>query len=138
MTDAEPQEIDGVRSTDGAGPDQTGRRPAGPGNGIDLMVDVPHPARMYDYFLGGKHNFPPDRETGEQVIKLYPNSRDVVRQNRMFMNRSTRYLAAEAGIRQFLDIGTGIPTSPNLHEVAQSVAPESRVVYTDNDPLVPA
>nr|WP_285899785.1 SAM-dependent methyltransferase [Frankia sp. R82] len=105
-----------------------------PAGGVDLRIDVPHPARMYDYFLGGKDNFPADRETGEQVLKLFPSSRIVVRQNRLFMARATRYLAAEAGIRQFLDIGTGIPTSPNLHEVAQQVAPESRVVYTDNDP----
>ncbi|SNQ49459.1 conserved hypothetical protein [Frankia canadensis] len=122
MTEAEPQEIDSTREGSAAG--------------IDLQVDVPHPARMYDYFLGGKDNFPADRETGDQVIKVFPNSRNVVRQNRMFMNRSTRYLAAEAGIRQFLDIGTGIPTSPNLHEVAQSITPGARVVYTDNDPIV--
>nr|WP_157467825.1 SAM-dependent methyltransferase [Frankia sp. QA3] len=106
------------------------------GAGLDLKVDVPHPARMYDYFLGGKDNFPADRKTAEQVIGVFPNSRIVVRQNRTFMTRTTRYLAAEAGVRQFLDIGTGIPTSPNLHEVAQSVVPEARIVYTDNDPIV--
>ncbi|MEX5709437.1 methyltransferase [Parafrankia soli] len=103
---------------------------------VELRTDVPHAARMYDYFLGGKDNFPADREAAEQTIAVFPNSRIVVRQNRTFMTRATRHLTGELGIRQFLDIGTGIPTSPNLHEVAQEIAPETRVVYTDNDPIV--
>ncbi|ABW13033.1 protein of unknown function DUF574 [Parafrankia sp. EAN1pec] len=103
---------------------------------VELRTDVPHAARMYDYFLGGKDNFPADREAAEKTIAVFPNSRIVVRQNRTFMTRATRHLTGELGIRQFLDIGTGIPTSPNLHEVAQEIAPETRVVYTDNDPIV--
>ena len=103
---------------------------------VELRTDVPHSARMYDYFLGGKDNFPADREAAEQFLKIFPETRVVARQNRAFLQRAVRFLTAEAGIRQFLDIGTGIPTSPNLHEVAQSVAPECRVVYVDNDPIV--
>jgi hypothetical protein len=103
---------------------------------VTLRTDVPHSARMYDYYLGGKDNFPVDRETAEKALATFPNGRTAARQNRAFMIRATRYLAAEAGLRQFLDVGTGIPTSPNLHEVAQSVAADARVVYTDNDPLV--
>jgi S-adenosyl methyltransferase len=95
-----------------------------------------HAARMYDYFLGGKDNYPPDREAAEQLIRLVPSVPESVRQNRMFLHRAARYLAAEAGISQFLDIGTGIPTSPNLHEIAQQVNPAARVVYLDNDPIV--
>ncbi|ABW12495.1 protein of unknown function DUF574 [Parafrankia sp. EAN1pec] len=91
---------------------------------------------MYDYYLGGKDNFPADREAAEQVIGTFPSVRALARQNRSFMTRATRYLAGEMGIRQFLDIGTGIPTSPNLHEVAQSLVPAARVVYADNDPIV--
>lgn len=124
----------GGKDTEELGGQRAGQVPEGAG--FDLKVDVPHPARMYDYFLGGKDNFPADRKTAEQVLGVFPNSRIVVRQNRLFMTRTTRYLAAEAGVRQFLDIGTGIPTSPNLHEVAQDVAPDARVVYTDNDPIV--
>ncbi|WP_438803129.1 SAM-dependent methyltransferase [Frankia gtarii] len=128
-----------VLSTVGESPEESGGARAGQapdGAGQDLKIDVPHPARMYDYFLGGKDNFPADRKTAEQVLDVFPNSRIVVRQNRLFMTRTTRYLAAELGVRQFLDIGTGIPTSPNLHEVAQNVAPDARIVYTDNDPIV--
>jgi hypothetical protein len=97
---------------------------------------VPHAARRYDYWLGGKDNFAADRESGDAVATAYPAIRTTVIENRRFMHRATRYLADEAGIRQFLDIGTGIPTSPNLHEVAQSISPDSRVVYVDNDPIV--
>jgi O-methyltransferase involved in polyketide biosynthesis len=97
---------------------------------------VAHPARVYDYWLGGKDNFEADRIAGEQTIAAYPAIRASARANRAFLARSVRYLAAEHGIRQFLDIGTGLPTASNTHEVAQSVAPESRVVYVDNDPLV--
>ena len=97
---------------------------------------VAHPARVYDYWLGGKDHFPADRVAGEQTIAAYPEIRASARANRSFLARSVRYLAAEEGIRQFLDIGTGLPTANNTHEVAQAVAPDSRIVYVDNDPLV--
>jgi hypothetical protein len=100
-----------------------------------IRQDVPHSARMYDYFLGGKDNYAVDREAAERVLGVFPNMRTAVRANRGFMRRSTRALA-QRGLRQWLDVGTGIPTSPNLHEVAQSVAPDARVVYVDNDPVV--
>jgi hypothetical protein len=103
---------------------------------IDLRTDVPHPARVYDFMLGGKDNFAADRAVAEKGLKLNPRLRTTVRQNRAFLSRAVRYLAAKAGIRQFLDIGTGLPTSPNVHQVAQSVTPEARVVYVDNDPIV--
>lgn len=103
---------------------------------VDLNIEVPHPARMYDYYLGGKENFPADRETAEQAIAAFPNTRNAARQNRAFLVRAVRHLVGEVGIHQFLDIGTGIPTSPNLHEVAQGIAPDTRVVYADNDPTV--
>ncbi|WP_084700965.1 SAM-dependent methyltransferase [Streptacidiphilus anmyonensis] len=100
-----------------------------------IRQDVPHSARMYDYFLGGKDHYAVDREAAERVLVVFPNMRTAVQANRAFMRRSTRALA-RLGLRQWLDIGTGIPTSPNLHEVAQSVAPDARVVYVDNDPVV--
>jgi hypothetical protein len=103
---------------------------------VDLRTDVPHPARVYDYLLGGKDNFAADRAAAEQGMKVNPAGRTPPRENRAFLQRAVRYLAKEAGIRQFLDIGTGIPTSPNVHQVAQAVAPEARVVYVDNDPIV--
>ncbi|MQA85693.1 MAG: SAM-dependent methyltransferase [Streptosporangiales bacterium] len=103
---------------------------------IDLKTDAPHSARIYDYLLGGKDNFPADREAAAEITKDWPNLPTSMRANRNFMCRVARYLASERGIRQFLDIGTGLPTSPNLHEVAQEVAPETRVVYVDNDPIV--
>ena len=103
---------------------------------IDLQTDRPHSARVYDYLLGGKDNFPADRAVAEADLRANPASRVGPRQNRAFLRRAVRFLAAEAGIRQFLDVGTGIPTSPNVHEVAQSVAPSSRIVYVDNDPIV--
>ena len=96
----------------------------------------PHPARRYDYWLGGKDNFQADRDAAEAIAAVFPHIRTAARENRAFMQRAVGFLAAEAGIRQFLDIGTGLPTSPNLHEVVQQVAPESRVVYVDNDPIV--
>jgi SAM-dependent methyltransferase len=101
----------------------------------DLGLDTHHSARIYDYFLGGKTNYPPDREVGEKLLAAFPGFRTAARTNRAFMHRAARHLA-EQGMRQFLDIGTGIPTSPNLHEVVQAVAPDSRVVYADNDPIV--
>ncbi len=95
--------------------------------------EVAHPARVYDYWLGGKDNFAADREAAEQVIAVRPTILADVRANRAFLGRAVRYLTAEAGIRQFLDNGTGLPSAENTHEVAQSVVPESRVVYTDNN-----
>jgi O-methyltransferase involved in polyketide biosynthesis len=97
---------------------------------------VAHPARVYDYWLGGKDNFEADRIAGEATIAAYPAIRASARANRAFLARTVRYLAADEGIRQFLDLGTGLPTANNTHEVAQSVAAESRIVYVDNDPLV--
>jgi hypothetical protein len=97
---------------------------------------VAHVARVYDYWLGGKDNFAADRAAGDQAIAAYPDIVFSVRANRAFLARAVRYLAGEAGIRQFLDIGTGIPTANNTHEVAQDVAPSSRIVYVDNDPVV--
>jgi hypothetical protein len=105
-------------------------------NPVDLKTDQPHSARMYDYYLGGKDHFPTDREAAEQTLTVFPNARIAAQANRAFMIRTTRYLAGQVGIRQFLDIGTGIPTSPNLHEAAQGIAPDARVVYADNDPIV--
>jgi S-adenosyl methyltransferase len=102
----------------------------------DVDISRPHMARIYDYFLGGKNNFAADRETAEKILQTNPAIRVAARENRAFLGRAIRYLAAEAGIRQFLDIGTGLPTTNNVHEVAQAVAPASRVVYVDNDPLV--
>ena len=102
----------------------------------DFDTNVPHIARVYDYWLGGKDNFAADRELGEQTLQAYPNLVFSVRANRAFLARTVRFLAGTAGIRQFLDIGTGIPTASNTHEVAQRVAPESRIVYVDNDPIV--
>ncbi len=104
------------------------------GQGFD--TSVAHVARVYDYWLGGKDNFAADRAAGDQAIAAYPDIVYSVRANRAFLARVVRYLAAGCGIRQFLDIGTGIPTANNTHEVAQSVAPDSRVVYVDNDPVV--
>jgi hypothetical protein len=99
-------------------------------------TSVAHPARVYDYWLGGKDNFEADRKAAEEVIAVRPTIIRDVRAKRAFLGRAVRFLAAEAGIRQFLDIGTGIPAANNTHEVAQSVAPESRIVYVDNDPIV--
>ncbi len=102
----------------------------------EIDISRPHPARMYDYYLGGKNHFAADREAADKWIASVPSGRIGPRENRAFMGRAVRYLAGEAGIRQFLDIGTGLPTTGNVHEVAQAVAPSSRVVYADNDPLV--
>jgi hypothetical protein len=99
-------------------------------------VRVAHPARVYDYWLGGKDNFEADRIAGEETIAAYPAIRASARANRAFLARTVRFLAGQAGLRQFLDLGTGLPTASNTHEVAQSVAPDSRIVYVDNDPLV--
>ena len=95
-----------------------------------------HQARIYDYLLGGKDNYEADRAAMDEQLKIYPNLIFTARANRAFLGRAVRYLAGEAGIRQFLDIGTGIPTAGNVHEVAQAIAPETRVVYVDYDPVV--
>src|SRR6516225_6632496 len=107
------------------------------GRGEPLLFDttVPSCARIYDYWLGGKDNFAVDRAAGDKALRAYPDIGVSARANRTFLARAVRFLAGEAGIRQFLDIGTGIPTGNNTHEVAQFVAPESRVVYVDNDPF---
>ncbi|MFI7604652.1 SAM-dependent methyltransferase [Micromonospora sp. NPDC049366] len=105
-----------------------------PPSGVD--ASVPHSARVYDWWLGGKDNFAVDRAMGSALIEAIPTLRTMAKENRRFVHRVARYLVGEAGIRQFIDVGTGIPTRPNLHEVAQSVAPETRVVYVDNDPIV--
>jgi hypothetical protein len=109
---------------------------AGETSSLPFDVRVAHQARMYDYLLGGRDNFAADRVAAEAMLKIYPDTGFSARANRAFLGRAVRYLAAEAGIRQFLDIGTGIPTAGNTHEVAQAVAPESRVVYVDHDPVV--
>ena len=102
----------------------------------DIDTTVPHIARIYNYWLGGKDYFAVDKEAAEQVMRSYSAILPGVRANRAFLGRAVRHLAAEAGIRQFLDIGTGIPSANNTHEVAQATAPDSRVVYVDNDPIV--
>lgn len=107
------------------------RRP--PPSGVDPTT--PHPARMYDYYLSGKDNFAADREAAEEVLAALPGGRQVFRANRAFLGRTVKFLA-RAGIRQFIDIGTGLPTQENVHEVARRVAPAARVVYVDNDPMV--
>jgi S-adenosyl methyltransferase len=103
---------------------------------VEIDTSVAHPARVWDFWLEGKDNFPPDREVGEQILAALPEFAVIARADREFLGRAVRYLAGEVGIRQFLDIGTGIPTANNTHEVAQGVAPESRIVYVDNDPIV--
>jgi hypothetical protein len=102
----------------------------------EIDTSVPHIARIYNYWLGGKDNFAVDREAAEKVMQATPTVRPGVRANRAFLGRTVRHLTGQAGIRQFLDIGTGIPSADNTHEVAQAAAPESRVVYVDNDPIV--
>jgi len=119
--------------------DQAGNpAPGGPGRGQVPGLDTrhAHPARVYNYWLGGKDNYPADREAAEAAIAANPRIVTDVRANRAFLARVVRYLAADCGIRQFLDIGTGLPTASNTHEVAQAAAPDARVVYVDNDPIV--
>ncbi|GAA0794511.1 SAM-dependent methyltransferase [Spirilliplanes yamanashiensis] len=101
-----------------------------------VNVNVPHSARIYDYWLGGKDNFAVDRQVADAMIAAIPQMREMAAENRKFVHRVARHLVEDEGIRQFLDVGTGIPTSPNLHEIAQKIAPETRVVYVDNDPIV--
>jgi SAM-dependent methyltransferase len=111
-------------------PDPQRQRP------LPYYSSVAHEARVYDYLLGGKDNFAVDREAAEQALKINPDAASTARANRAFLARATSYLVGEAGIRQFLDIGAGMPTNNNIHEVAQSFAPQSRVVYVDHDPIV--
>ncbi|WP_282701788.1 SAM-dependent methyltransferase [Streptomyces sp. CC219B] len=109
----------------------TGTEPA-----VNIDTTRPHPARVYDWYLGGKDNYPVDEALGRQIMAIDTGAPRAARSNRWFMQRATRHLAGAVGIRQFLDIGTGIPTEPNLHQIAQSFAPDARVVYVDNDPIV--
>ena len=101
-----------------------------------IKYDVPHSARIWNYWMGGKDNYPVDRQAGNAFVAVNPDIVTLAKQSRQFLIRTVRFLAGEAGIRQFLDIGTGLPTMQNTHEVAQQIAPESRIVYVDNDPLV--
>ncbi|MGP4110539.1 SAM-dependent methyltransferase [Streptomyces sp. 4N509B] len=106
------------------------------GGEVDLRTDRPHSARMYDYLLGGKDHYVVDAEAAEKALGAFPMLRVAARENRKFLGRAVRYLAQEAGIRQFLDLGSGLPTAENVHQVAQRVDPGARVVYVDNDPIV--
>ncbi len=119
-------------------PDQTSERPQDEAQDEVAGLDTrhAHSARVYNYWLGGKDNFAADREAAEQAIAANPGIVADVRANRAFLVRAVRYLAAERGVRQFLDIGTGLPTASNTHEVAQAVVPDARIVYADNDPMV--
>jgi S-adenosyl methyltransferase len=116
-------------------PDQE-RSPQDPILADEIRYDIPQSARIWNYWMGGKDNFPVDREAGDAVIEVNPGIVTVARQSRQFLIRAVSVLAGELGIRQFLDIGTGLPTMQNTHEVAQSIAPESKIVYVDNDPVV--
>jgi hypothetical protein len=122
-----------MSSDDEAAPGRGGDSEAG---SLPFDTSVAHQARIYDYLLGGKDNYAADREAAGAMLKAYPDTAFSARANRAFLGRAVRYLAAEAGIRQFLDLGTGIPTAGNTHQVAQAIAPESRVVYVDYDPVV--
>ena len=115
-------------------PDKPRAGEVGPRPKIDTTI--PHSARIWNYWLGGKDNYAVDRAAGDQFLATFPDIAVVARATRAFMGRAVRYLAGEAGIRQFLDIGTGIPSADNTHEVAQAVAPDARVVFVDNDPIV--
>jgi len=116
-----------------AAPNDSTAGKAGP---LAFDTSVAHQARMYDYILGGKDNYAADRAAAEAWVKTDPDAAFSARENRRFLGRAVRYLAGEANVRQFLDIGTGIPTAGNTHEVAQGIAPEARVVYVDYDPIV--
>src|SRR3954447_874757 len=102
----------------------------------EIDTSVPHSARIWNYWLGGKDNYPVDEAAGDAYTAVFPGIVTIARGSRAFLGRSIRYLVREAGVRQFLDVGTGLPTVDNTHEVAQRLAPESRIVYVDNDPLV--
>ena len=122
----------GRRAHVGTSPSQSGSTPLPP----RLDTGTAHSARVWNYLLSGKDNFAADREVGEMILQMFPGIAHIARLQRRFLARAVRYLAGEAGIRQFLDVGTGLPTADNTHQVAQQVAPESRIVYVDNDPLV--
>ncbi len=109
-----------------------------PGSAAQQKIDtsVPHSARIWNYWLGGKDNYPVDEAAGDAYTAVFPGIVTIARSSRAFLQRNITYLVAEAGIRQFLDVGTGLPTADNTHEVAQRIAPESRIVYVDNDPMV--
>src|SRR5258708_39853913 len=102
----------------------------------EIDTSRPHPARMYDAYLGGKDNYPVDRDAVRRVLRDFPEVRAIALANRAFLQRSVRFLAAELGVRQFIDIGTGIPSAGNVHEVAGQAAPDARVADVDNDPIV--
>jgi hypothetical protein len=110
------------------------RAPSDPAANLD--TSVPHAARLWNYWMGGKDNFEADRAAGDAVAEAYPDIVTMAKESRQFLIRVVSYLAGEAGIRQFLDVGAGLPTMQNTHEVAQRIAPDSRIVYVDNDPLV--
>src|SRR5579863_3028409 len=114
----------------------SGSTAPGPERPLATYASVAHVARVYDYLLGGKDNFAVDREAAEQAIRINPDVISTARANRAFGIRTSSYLVSQAGVRQFLDVGTGMPTNNNIHEVAQSIAPESRIVYVDHDPIV--
>ncbi|PGH45861.1 S-adenosyl methyltransferase [Micromonospora sediminicola] len=101
-----------------------------------LDTTVPHSARVWNYWLGGKDNFAPDRAVGDQVRAVFPEIVEAAQYSRAFLRRAVTYLAGEAGVRQFLDVGTGLPTADNTHQVAQGITPQARIVYVDNDPMV--
>lgn len=115
-------------------PSPTG--PAGQEQPPKLDISVSHPARVWNYWLGGKDNYPVDREVGERCVEIFPGMVDIARAERAFLVRAVTHLVEREGVRQLLDIGTGLPAPNNTHEVAQSIAPETRIVYVDNDPLV--
>ncbi|MEU5885149.1 SAM-dependent methyltransferase [Spirillospora sp. NPDC047279] len=115
-------------------PDSSSKARSEDGSGID--TSVPHSARIWNYWLGGKDNFPVDQEAGDQYAETFPGIFDMARASREFIGRAVTFLAAERGVRQFLDIGTGLPTENNTHQVAQRAVPEAHIVYVDNDPLV--
>jgi len=108
----------------------------GPSAHAKIDTSVPHSARIWNYWLGGKDNYPVDEEAGDAYTAVFPGIVTIARSSRAFLRRNITYLITEAGIRQFLDIGTGLPTANNTHEVAQQLAPEARIVYVDNDPMV--
>jgi hypothetical protein len=114
----------------------TESQPAGGAQQPEIDSSVPHSARVWNYWLGGKDNYAPDRMVGDQVMAMFPDITKLARADRAFLRRAVTYLVRDAGIRQFLDVGTGLPTADNTHQVAQSIARESRIVYVDNDPLV--
>jgi hypothetical protein len=114
----------------------TGDPSAQPGRSPKIDLNVPHSARVWNYWLGGKDNYAVDREAGDEFSAVFPGIIDIARASRAFIGRAVRFLAGEAGIEQFMDVGTGLPTMDNTHEIAQRVNPRARIVYVDNDPLV--